>query len=77
MTVGLLIMNLPDVLLRYGVGLGLEGIGVYLALRPDKIGRIGFGRSGGAVPEEIPPLPRWVGPLPACRRGFQIRERVS
>jgi F0F1-type ATP synthase membrane subunit c/vacuolar-type H+-ATPase subunit K len=47
-------------LLRYAIGLSLATLGVCLALQPRKLGRIGFG-TGGAVPEEIPPLPKWVG----------------
>ena len=54
-------MTLPSNLLRYAIGFCLEAFGVYLALHPEKLGRIGFGTPGGAVPREIPPLPRWVG----------------
>jgi hypothetical protein len=48
-------------LLRYAIGLSLAALGVYLGLQPQKLGRIGFGTPGGAVPKEIPSLPRWVG----------------
>jgi hypothetical protein len=54
-------MTLPPHLERYAIGLVSEALGVYLALHPKKLGRIGFGTPGGAVPREIPPLPRWVG----------------
>jgi hypothetical protein len=48
-------------LLRYAIGLSLAALGVYLGLQPQKVGRIGFGTPGGAVPKEVPSLPRWVG----------------
>lgn len=45
----------------YAIGLWLAILGVYLGLRPRKLGRIGFGGPGGAAPKEIPPLPQWIG----------------
>jgi hypothetical protein len=51
---------LPPNLPEFVVGLFLVPLGVYLALHPGKLGRIGFGTAGGAVPKEVPPLPRWV-----------------
>ena len=53
-------------LLRYAIGFSLAALGVYLGLQPRKLGRVGFGTPGGALPKEIPPLPRWVGFLIAA-----------
>jgi len=48
-------------LARYAIGLCLAILGVHLGFRPQKLGRIGFGGPGGAVPKGIPPLPQWIG----------------
>jgi len=66
MAVTALVMTLPSNLLRYAIALCLDGLGLYLAFHPEKLGRIGFGNAGEAVPREIPPLPRWVARLMAA-----------
>jgi len=63
-------MVLPSNLLRIAVGLCLEALGVYLALHHEKLGGMGFGTPGGAVPSEIPPLPRWVALFTAAELLF-------